>query len=171
MQGVLAGAGFALGRAEWTVVRRLVLLALVVFVGAGLGLLLGSFFPREPSRFAVHAARAYGSLAILFLAFRLTRSRYLGLALTLWMAGNLGNAINVLYCPRGIIDFVYVPGFHPYIGIFNWSDVALELAKGLGLLSPLALILFRQIARRSPAWKPRLEYVNPPEPASAPKPS
>jgi uncharacterized membrane protein len=164
MQGVLAGTGFAFGRAEWTVVRKLVLMALVVFVGAGLGLLLGSFFPREPNRLAVHADRAYGSLAIPFLAIRLTRSRYLGLALALWIAGNLGNAINVLYYPRGVIDFVYVPGFHPYIGIFNLSDVALELAKGLALVSPLALILCHQVARRSGAWKPRLEYVNPPEP-------
>src|SRR5579883_2110515 len=62
MQGVLAGAGFAFGRAEWTVVRKLVLMGLVVFVGAGLGLLLASLFPREPNRFAVHAARTYGSL-------------------------------------------------------------------------------------------------------------
>jgi len=82
----------------------------------------------------------------------------------LWIAGNLGNSINVLYYPQGVIDFMYVPGFHPYLGIFNLSDVALELSKGLALLSPLALILFRQVARRNEAWKPRLEYVNPPEP-------
>jgi lipoprotein signal peptidase len=171
MQGVFAGAGFAFGRAEWTVIRKLILLGLVVIVGAGLGFFLGSFFAGEPHRLVVHAARAFGSLTILLLALRLTRSRYLGLALALGISGNLGNAINALYYPRGVIDFMYVPGFHPYIGIFNLSDVALELAKGLVLLSPLMLVLFRQVSRRSAAWEHRLEYVNQPEPPSMTIPS
>jgi len=112
---------------------------------------------------AVHAARTFGSLAVLLLALRLTRSRYLGMALGLWTAGNLGNAVNALYYPRGIIDFVYLPRLRNYIGVFNLSDAALELAKWLLLLSPLALILCRQAVRRSPAWQYRLEYVNPTE--------
>jgi hypothetical protein len=162
-QGLIAGAGFAFGRAEWTVVRKLVLMGLVVVVAPGLGFFLGSLFAGEPHRLVVHSARACGSLAVLLLALRLTRSRYLGLALALWIAGNLGNALNVLYYPRGVIDFIDVPGLRNFIGVFNLSDVALELAKGLIILSPLALVLCRQLARRSAAWERRLGYVNPPE--------
>jgi lipoprotein signal peptidase len=171
VQGLIAGAGFAFGRAEWTVVRKLVLMGLVVVVGPGLGVLLGSLFAGEPHRLVVHAARACGSLAVLLLALRLTRSRYLGLALGLWISGNLGNAINVLYYPRGVIDFIYVPRLRNFIGVFNLSDVALEVAKGLLILSPLALVLFRRLGRRSAAWERRLEYVNPPEPPTVTLPA
>ena len=164
VQGLLAVAGFAFGRAEWTVVRKLVLMGVVLVVGTGLGFLLGSLFSGEPHRLVVHAARAFGSLAVLLLALRLTRSRYLGLALALWMAGNLGNAINVLYYPRGIIDFIEVPRLRRFIGVFNLADVALELARGLILVSPLTLILFRLLARRNPAWEGRLEYIHRTEP-------
>jgi lipoprotein signal peptidase len=159
-QGLLACGGLVFGRADWTVIRKLVLMGLVVIVGAGLGLFAGSLFAGEPHRLVVHAIRAFGSLAVLLLALRLTRSRYLGFALGLCIAGNLGNAVNVLYYPRGIIDFVYVPRLRNYIGIFNMSDVALEFAKGLLFLSPLVLVLFRQLVRRSAAWKSRLEYAN-----------
>ena len=172
VQGLIAGAGFVFGRAEWTVVRKLVLMGLVVVVGPGLGFLLGSLFSGEPHRFVVHAARACDSMAVLLLALRLTRSRYLGLALALWIAGNLGNTINVLYYPRGIIDFIDVPRIRHFIGIFNLSDAALELAKGLILLSPIALLLSRRLARRSAAWESRLHYIHRPEPptGSAPLP-
>ena len=166
VQAMFAGMGFVFGRAKWTLGRKLVLMGLVVVVAPGLGLLLGSLVSGEPNRLVVHAARAFGSLTVLLLAFRVTRSRYLGMALSLWIAGNLGNAINVLYYPRGIIDFLYVPRLRHYIGIFNLADVALELSKGLILLSPLALILFRPLARRNPAWERRLEYLNPPPPSS-----
>lgn len=162
-QGLMAIAGFSFGRAQWSVFRKLVLVGFVLIIGTGLGLFLGSFSSGEPHRLAVHAARTFGSLSVLTLALRLTRSRYLGLALALWISGNLGNATNVLYYPRGVIDFIYVPMLREYIGIFNLSDVALELAKYLLILSPLALILLRVLVRRNPGWEHRLEYVNSPE--------
>lgn len=161
-QCLFAGAAFVFGRAEWTVIRKLVLMGLVVIVGPGMGFLLGSLFAGEPHRLVVHTARACDSLAVLLLALRLTRSRYLGLALSLWIAGNLGNAINVIYYPRGVIDFIFVPRLRHYIGVFNLSDIALEFANGLVLFSPVALVVFRQLARRSEAWEHRLEYVSRP---------
>jgi len=74
MMGLTSAAGLQIGRADWTIARKLLFLGLVLFVGTGSGLLLGSFLPREPHRLAVHAARAFGSLMFLFLALRLTRS-------------------------------------------------------------------------------------------------
>lgn len=171
LQGLLAAAGLAVGRAEWTTGRRLLLLGFAVFVGAAAGMALGSLLPRPPDRLAVHTARAFGSVMIMLLGLRLTRSRYLGLALSLWIAGNLGNAINVLYHPRGVIDFLYIPVFRSHITVFNLADVALELAMGLLLISPVVLIFLRRLARRSPAWERRLLYTNPPEPPRPETPS
>jgi lipoprotein signal peptidase len=166
--GLSAVACFPFARARWSLPRKLLLMLAVLLGGAGVGAFLGYRLEWDPYRLVLHAMRAFGSTAVLFLGLRLTRSRYLALALGLALAGNLGNAINVVYYPRGIIDFIYVPRFSPYLGIFNLSDAALEMSKGLILLSPLALVLCRLLARSTPDWERRLEYVNPATPTATP---
>jgi lipoprotein signal peptidase len=169
--GLSAVACYPFARAQWSVPRKLLLLLAVLLVGGMAGVLLGYRLDWDPPRLVLHAMRAFSATAILFLGLRLTRSRYLGLAIGLGLGGTLGNAINVLYYPRGVIDFIYVPRFSSYLGVFNLADVALEVAKGLLLLSPLMLVLFRRMGKGNPIWKPRLEYVNPVEPtATTPEP-
>ena len=166
--GLSAVACVPFARAQSSVPRKL-LLMLAVFLGGGTaGSYLGSWLEWEPQRWVLHAMRAFAALAVLLLGLRLTRSRYLGLALGLAVAGTLGNSINVVYYPRGIIDFMYVRAFSPYLGVFNLADAALEVSKGLILLSPLFLVLFRRLARGNPKWERRLEYVDPVEPAPLP---
>jgi hypothetical protein len=159
--GLASVACFPFARAQWSVPRKLLLLVGVLVGGSTAGMLLGDRLDWDPPRLVLHAMRAFSALAVLLLGLRLTRSRYLGLAIGLAVAGTLGNTINVLYYPRGIIDFIYVPRFSPYLGVFNLADVTLELAKGLFLLSPLALVLGFRWGRRNPIWKQRLEYVDP----------
>lgn len=167
--GSLAVACFPFARARWSLPRKLLVLVLVLFGGSTAGFLLGHWLEWEPQRLVLHAMRAFAATAVLFLGLRLTRSRYLGLALCLALGGTLGNSINVVYYSRGVIDFIYVPLFSPYLGVFNLADVALEVSKGLLLISPLVLVLFRVLG---PVWKRRLEYVDPVEPAVPdPKPN
>jgi lipoprotein signal peptidase len=164
--GLACVACFPFARANWAVPRKLLLMLIVVFGGATAGVFLGHQLDWQPQRLVLYAMRAFSSTAILFLGLRLTRSRYLGLAIGLGLAGTLGNAINVAYYPRGVIDFIYVPLLSPHMGIFNVSDVAIELGKGLFLLSPLILVIYRRWGRGNPLWERRLEYVNPIEPAA-----
>ena len=162
--GLCAVVCFPFARAQWKVPRKLLLLVTVLLGGSAAGVLLGYWLPWEPYRLVLHAMRAFAATAVLLFGLRLTRSRYLGLAIGLALAGNLGNAINVMYYPRGIIDFIYVPGFSPYLGVFNLSDAALEVAKGLFLLSPLVLPLSGRLGRENPTWERRLQYLKPTEP-------
>jgi lipoprotein signal peptidase len=164
--GLAAVACFPFARAQWTVPRKLLLLLIMVLGGAAAGVFLGHQLEWQPQRLVLYAMRAFSSTAILLLGLRLTRSRYLGLAIGLALTGSLGNVINVAYYPRGVIDFIYVPLLSSHLGIFNLSDVAIELAYGLVLLSPLVLVLYRRWGRGNPIWERRLEYVNPIEPAA-----
>jgi len=164
--GLAAVACFPFARAQWTVPRKLLLLLMVLLGGGMAGVFLGYRLEWEPHRLVLHAMRAFCSTAVLLLGLRLTRSRYLGIAIGILLAGNLGNAINVVYYPRGIVDFLYVPRLSPYLGVFNLADVAIEVAKGLLLLSPVVLLLYRRWGRGNPTWERRLEYVNPVEPTA-----
>jgi lipoprotein signal peptidase len=164
--GLAAVACFPFARAQWTVPRKLMLMLVVLVGGYAAGIFLGHQLEWQPQRLVLYAMRAFSSTAIFLLALRLTRSRYLGLAISLALAGVLGNSIGVAYYPRGVIDFIYVPRFSPLLGIFNLADVALLLAMGLILLSPLVLVLYRRLGRGNPMWERRLEYVNPIEPAA-----
>lgn len=165
--GLSAVACFPFVRAQWSVPRKILFLLAVLLGGVVGGFLVGRWLEWEPDRLVLHAMRAFSATAFLLLGLRLTRSRYLGIALATALAGTLGNAINIAYYPRGIIDFIYVPILSPYLGVFNLSDAALEVAKGLILLSPLTLVLLRRMAK-DPIWQRRLVYVNPVEaPVSA----
>lgn len=166
--GLFAVVCYPFARARWSVPRKLLLMVAILIGGGIAGAFLGERLEWEPDRLVLHAMRAFGATAILLLGLRLTRSRYLGLALCLALAGTLGNAINVLYYPRGIIDFIYVPSLSPYLGIFNLADVALEVFKGLLLLSPLALVLLSRHGKGNPVWEGRVKYVDPVEPAAIP---
>lgn len=157
--GLCAVACFPFTRAQWSIPRKLLLMVAVLVAGYTAGVVLGHVLEWEPQRLVLHAMRAFSSTALLLLGLRLTRSRYLGLVLSLAMAGGLGNAINVVYYPRGIIDFIYVPSFSPHLGVFNLADVAIEIAEGLLLLSPLVLLLAARMRRRNPLLQERLEYV------------
>jgi lipoprotein signal peptidase len=164
--GLFAVAFFPFARAQWSVPRKLLVMLAVLLGGSTAGILLGHRLEWEPYRLVLHAMRAFSATATLLLGLRLTRSRYLALAIGLALGGTLGNAINVVYYPRGIIDFVYVPRFSPYLGVFNLSDAALEMAKGLFLLSPFVLPLFGRLRRGNSNWQRRLEYFNAIEPTA-----
>jgi lipoprotein signal peptidase len=165
--GLCAVTWFPFARAQWTVPRKLLLMMMVIFGGSAAGLFLGYSLDWEPQRLVLHAMRAFSATAVLFLGLRLTRSRYLAIAIGLALAGTLGNSINVVYYPRGVIDFIYLPRCSPHLGVFNLSDAALEVAMGLILLSPLVFVIYRRYGRGNPDWERRLEYVNPKEPPAA----
>jgi lipoprotein signal peptidase len=164
--GLSAVACFPFAHAQWTVPRKLLVMLAVFFGGGMAGVLLGYRLDWDPPRLVLHAMRAFSATAVLLLGLRLTRSRYLGLVIGLALGGTLGNAINVVYYSRGIIDFIYVPRLSPYLGVFNLADVVLEVTKGLLLLSPLVLVLLRRLGRGNPLRQRRLEYVNSIEPTA-----
>lgn len=169
--GLFAVACFPFARARWSVPRKLLLMFMVLLGGGTAGVFLGQRLEWEQYRLVLHAMRAFAATAILLLGLRLTRSRYLGFALGLALAGTLGNAINVVYYPRGIIDFIYVRSLTPYLGVFNLADAALEVSKGLIVLSPLSLVLFSRLGRGNPTWERRLKYVDPEPTPIPPQPS
>lgn len=72
---------------------------------------------------ALMPLRILASSALIVLLLRSVRSPLLVVALSTVLAGNLGNALNAIYEPRGVVDFVYVPLVGPYV--FNVADVAI----------------------------------------------
>lgn len=72
---------------------------------------------------ALMPARIAASTAVIVLLLRSVRAPVLVLALATVLAGNLGNALNAIYEPRGVVDFVYVPAIGPWV--FNVADVAI----------------------------------------------
>lgn len=94
---------------------------------------------------ALMPMRILASSAVIVLLLRSVRATVLVVALAAILGGNLGNGLNAIYEPRGVIDFVYIPVIGPWV--FNVADVAIV---GGAILFAVGLV---GVAIRDRPWR------------------
>jgi len=116
-------------------------LTLVYNPGAAFGLHLG------PQSRLIFSALAVAALALLWQLYRTTRDGdwVRALALALVCGGALGNLLDRLRSPRGVVDFIDIGIGTSRWPTFNVADIAVTCGAVL-----LALVLWREDAEPSP---------------------
>ena len=98
---------------------------------------------------ALMPARIAGSTAMIVLLLRSVRAPILVLALATVLGGNLGNALNALYEPRGVVDFVYVPAIGPWVfNVADDGDVGGVILFAVGLVTSTVQAVQKWVADR-----------------------
>jgi lipoprotein signal peptidase len=148
---MLVGCAVALAfaRATWPAWKRVLVVVLVVVVPALLASVIGPSIDAPLSFREMLPLRAASSLALVALLIRLARHPLIVAGTAVLLAGNLGNALNLLYHPRGVIDFLVVPLLSPYV--FNVADVVIGVGATLFVIGVVVAPLGRWLGRRDPA--------------------